>query len=356
VRVRALLTVAGIGLLATACATGSGAGPAPGTPRPSAEVPGQPGGSCSPAVQIDGFSDALDKTTFADTYVGNLSGLAVNPDGSIAALSDRSSLFTLDARTHRPIGVVGLADESGKPLDSEGLVLDRDGTLLITSEVEPSVRRYTRDGKLLGNLPVPDSVRVAPAGRATRNLTFEGLALQPDGRTLIASMEAALAGDQGNLVRFPTWTRDGGTDEFRLGVEYSYPVDPALGVSELTPTGDGRLLVLERGYVPSAGNTIRLYLADLAQATDVREVRDLTDQPPVRLIHKTLLADLVNCPSLGATAREQQANPLLDNIEGMTITSRDADGGLRLLLVSDDNQNGSQTTRLYSVTAHLPTP
>jgi len=356
VRVRALLTVAGVGLLATACATGPGAGPAPGAPRPSTQAPGQPAGSCSPAVQIDGFSDVLDKTTFADTYVGNLSGLAVNPDGSIAALSDRSSLFTLDARTHRPTGVVGLADESGKPLDSEGLVVDRDGTLLITSEVEPSVRRYTREGKLLGSLPVPDSLRVAPAGRATRNLTFEGIALQPDGRTLIASMEAALAGDQGNLVRFPTWTRVGDTDEFQLGAEYGYPVDPTLGVSELTATGDGRLLVLERGFVPSAGNTIRLYLADLTQATDVREVRDLTDQPPVRLIHKSLLADLVNCPSLGATAREQQANPLLDNIEGLTITSRDADGGLRLLLVSDDNQNGSQTTRLYSLTAHLPAP
>jgi hypothetical protein len=63
-----------------------------------------------------------------------------------------------------------------------------------------------------------------------------------------------------------------------------------------------------------------------------------------------LLADLGRCPDLGAPAKAAQANSLLDNIEGMTITGRDPVGALRLLLVSDDNQSGSQTTRLYSLT------
>ena len=35
---------------------------------------------------------------------------------------------------------------------------------------------------------------------------------------------------------------------------------------------------------------------------------------------------------------------LLDNIEGMTIMGRDK-GRLKVLLVSDDNQNAVQTTR-----------
>jgi hypothetical protein len=202
---------------------------------------------------------------------------------------------------------------------------------------------------------VPDDLRVAPAGRASVNLTFEGLTLQPGGRTLVASMEAALSGDQGNLVRFQTWTRTGDTDDFRLAAQYAYPVDPALGVSEIRATGDGRLLVLERGFIPGIGNTIRLYLSDLGQASDVGAVQDLT-QRAGRLVRKTLLADLGHCPSLGATAREEQVNPLLDNIEGLAVTGRDPAGGLRLLLVSDDNQNPAQTTRLYSLTAHLPEP
>jgi hypothetical protein len=313
-------------------------------------------------VTLDGFSDALDKTDFGGTYVGNLSALAsdgASSDSSrgIFALSDRSALFTLDATTQRPTAVVALHDEDGRALDSEGMAVEPDGTLLITSEVEPSIRHYRRDGTLLGRLPVPRPLLVAPAGRATRNLTFEGLTLQPGGRTLVASMEAALTADQGNLVRFQTWTRDGGSadnGEFRLGPQYGYRIDPATGVSDITATGDGRLLVLERGYVPGLGNSARIYLADPAHASDVSTVDRLTQGPGVQLIGKTLLVDIGRCPALGATAREPQPNPLLDNIEGMTVVGRDPDGAVHLLLVSDDNQNPEQTTRLYRLTARLP--
>lgn len=319
-----------------------------------AESRDRPVNACSPAVNIDGFSDALDKTTFDGVFVGNLSALAVDTDGHIAALGDRSSLYSLDARTRQPVGVVNLADENGQPLDSEALVIDRDGTRLITSEIEPSIRRYTRDGKIIGRLPVPDALRVAPAGRATTNLTFEGLTLRPGGRTLVASMEGALSGDGADLVRFQTWQRKGLSRDFGLSAQYAYQVDSGLGVSDITSTPDGRLLVLERGFTAGVGNTVRLYLADLRHATDVSRTETLTGRPGVRLIGKTLLADLGKCPSLGATAKQPQPNPLLDNIEGITVTGRAPGGGLRLLLTSDDNQSATQITRLYSLTATLP--
>lgn len=349
------------GVLLGSVLAGCGGNPAPARPAPgelaSPANPAPPGNAapptgdraCSPAVSIDGFSDELDETTLRDSYVGNLSALAVDQGGSILALSDRSVLFPLDPGTLRPTAATALRDEQGEPLDSEGLVVDRDGTRLVSSEVEPSVRRYAPDGALLGRLPVPAALLVAPAGRAGRNLTFEGLTLLPDGRTLVASMEGVLAGDQGNVVRFQTWTRDAG--EFTTGAQYGYPVDGGFGVSEISSTGDGRLLVLERTYLPGVGNGVRLYLADPAGAADISGVDQLgTDHRP---IGKTLLADLGRCPSLDAQARQPQPNPLLDNVEGMTIAGRDPDGALHLLLVSDDNQRPEQTTRIYRLTARL---
>lgn len=298
------------------------AGPAVAQERPQRNA-------CSPAVSLTGYSDALDKTTHDGTYVGNLSALARDGRGTVAALSDRSALFRLDARFLQPRDVIPLADENGAALDAEGLVADGDGTYLVSSETEPSVRRYSRTGEILGRLPVPDALRTAPEGRARANGSFEGLTLLPGGRTLIASMEYPLAGDPADLVRFQTWQRTGRGD-FRAGAQYTYRTDTGLGVSETTATPDGRLLVLERGFTPGVGNTVRLYLSDRPRGGTA--------------LGKTLLTDLADCPSLGATAEQPQPNPLLDNFEGMAVTGR-SKGRLDVLLVSDDNQNAVQTTR-----------
>ncbi|EDY54350.1 lipoprotein [Streptomyces sviceus ATCC 29083] len=317
-----------------------------------ASAPAPVNHACSPSVSLDRFSDVLDKTTYDGTFVGNLSALAVDRDGSLAALSDRSALFDLDERTLAPESVVPLADEKGAALDSEGLVIDKDGTRLITSETEPSIRRYSADGRILDRLPVPAALQVAPAGRATANQTFEGLTLMNGGRTLLASMEYALSGDTAGTVRFQTWTRTK-NNHFKPAAQYAYRTDAAfLGVPEVQALPDGRLLVLERGFTSGVGNTVRLYLADPRHATDTSGIENLTGQSGVRLIRKTLLTDIASCPTLGATAKQPQPNPLLDNIEGMVVTGHQKGhekgqekGRLKVLLVSDDNQNAVQTTR-----------
>ncbi|MDX2543872.1 esterase-like activity of phytase family protein [Streptomyces sp. WI04-05B] len=359
---RTLLTTVTAGLAAAGCLTAAGPANAnsPTGRASSASSDIGAGHACSPTVSLDRFSDALDKTTYDGTFVGNLSALAVDRNGDLAALSDRSSLFTLDRRTLSPTSAVPLADETGAALDSEGLVVDGDGTRLVSSETEPSVRRYSRDGRILDRLPVPDALRVAPAGRATANQTFEGLTLLPGGRTLLASMEYAISGDSTGIVRWQTWERRGGhaghagnPGSFVLGAQYAYRTDAGLGVPEVAATPDGRFLVLERGFTAGVGNTVRLYLADPRHATDTSGVENLTGQDGVRLVRKTLLADIVNCPSQGATAKQPQPNPLLDNVEGMVITGR-THGDLRVLLVSDDNQNAVQTTRFYYLRVRTP--
>jgi hypothetical protein len=167
-------------------------------------------------------------------------------------------------------------------------------------------------------------------------------------------MEGSLSGDTPGVVRLQSWQRHGGHGgrDFRLAAQYGYRTDTGLGLVETAAAPDGRLLVLERGFTAGVGNTVRLYLADLRHATDTSRVEALTGQDGVRLVRKTLLADLVDCPSLGATAKQPQPNPLLDNIEGMTVTGGSR-GALRVLLVSDDNQGATQTTRFYSLRVRL---
>ncbi|MFC5141274.1 esterase-like activity of phytase family protein [Actinomycetospora rhizophila] len=304
----------------------AGCGSAPPGPT-AATVPPAP---CSPAVAITGFSDVLDGREYGARRtwpVAGLSGLGVDRDGTLLALSDRSVLFTLDPRSREPTGATPLADERGAALDAEGLAVDADGTRLVTSENEPSVRRYDTAGRIVGRLDVPPDV----ADRAGYNASLEGVAVLAPGGPVVAAMEGALDGDDPGLRRVVSWP----------GAGWSYRPDPGLDVSELAATGDGRLLVLERSYTAGVGNTVHLALADPSRATG-------------GALPRTLLADLGACPSLGATTRQDQLNPLLDNIEGMTVLGRTGDGALRVLLVSDDNEDADQTTRLYDVVVRLP--
>lgn len=324
-----------------------GCGAAPPPPGPTAATAPSPQ-PCSPSTALVGWSDALDGQRFAGRtpqpeVVGNLSALAALPEGRVLALSDRSVLFTLDAATTRPTDAVRLADPGGKALDSESLVVDRDGSLLIGDETGPQVLRVDRDGRTLTSIPVPPNI----ATRARGNASLEGLTLSSDGRTLIASVEEPLTGDDPGLTRLVSWTRPDSSSAFAPGAQYAVPLPPGLGVSELTATGDGRLLALERGYDSSVGNTVHLVRLDPAGATDVSPVPALSPATAGTPVRATLLADLGACPSLGAGAKQPQRNPLLDNIEGMTITGRQPGGTLDLLLVSDDNDSERQLTRTY---------
>ena len=311
---------------------------------------------CSAAVAITGFSDVLDGREYGARRVWpvtGLSGLAVDRDGALLALGDRSVLFTLDPRARHPLGATPLADEDGRPLDAEGLAVDVAGTRLVTSETEPSVRRFDADARLVGHLDVPPALAVAPAGRATRNKTLEGIAVLAPGGPVIGAMEGPLAGDDPHVRRFPTWVGPA------PGPQYAYRPDEGLDVSDLAATGDGRLLVLERSYTSGVGNAVHLALADPRGAADVTTVPSLPDPSSAggpAPISRSLLADLGTCPTLGATAQQTQTNPLLDDIEGMTVLGGTPDGALRILLVSDDNQDAAQTTRLYDLVVRLPAP
>ncbi len=257
----------------------------------------------------------------------------------------------LDDAAVRGVTLLRRADGTpytGADFDGEGLVVEG-RTLLASSETEPTIRRFRRsDGRQVGELPVPARFQVAPAGEAARNQTFEALTATPDGKTVYAGMEGALSADgQGNnrVLRY-----DGGVPT----AQYAYRTDPALGLVELVALGGDQLLSLERGFTAGVGNTVRVFRVSATGVPDVTSTPSLASvTDPRSFLGKELLFDLVDCPPSGATAKQPQPNPLLDNVEGMALGGW-LPGGRRVLhLVSDDNGNPVQITRLYTLGVKL---
>ena len=328
---------------------------------------------CASGVDFLGFSDALNKRTYEGTSVGGLSALAYDRrrGGVYYSLVDNGPVPASEARFYtlrlpmrggmlgapEILDVTTLKDASGQPFtasnfDGEGLTPTRDGDLLASSETEPSIRRFSLDGELLEELPVPQKFRVAPEGQAQRNQTFESLALSPNNRSLFTAVEGPLApdgttaGGEGRIriLRY----EDSGPGGFIPAEEFFYLADPGLGVVEIVALSEDELLVLERGFRSGVGNTVRVFRVSLDGAGDVSDEPSLA-APGLEPAQKELLVDLADCPSSGATTPGTQPNPLLDNFESLTLGPRLPGGRWSLLLQSDDNFSAGQVTRVVAL-------
>lgn len=321
---------------------------------------------CAPGIELLGYSDALDKQQFNKTNIGGLSGLAYDQSQDrYYSLVDNerdtpARFYTLrlpltDGHPGTPevLAVTTLLNPSGTPytgrnFDGEALVLLANGDLLIASETEPSIRRFTSDGHEIASLPVPARFGVQPRGEATDNLTFEALALSADQRTLYAGMEGPLAPDGLTAqlqprLRILQYTLQ---PTAQVVAQYYYLAEPAQGIADMLWLSPTELLILERGFISNLGNTIRLFRVDLRNAQDVTNRTTLADHDLTPL-PKQLLVDLGQCPAGGAKHPGRQQNPLLDNIESVALGPVLADGRQTLLLQSDDNFGADQVTRFY---------
>ncbi len=341
-----------------------------------AKPPGSEAPNCATGVDFLGFSDALNKRSFEGTEVGGLSALAYDKRRDVYySLVDNgpedsspARFYTLRAPVDRSgleepeiLDVTLLRDASGEPFtaenfDGEGITLARKGELLVSSETEPSIYRFSRNGQLLDELTVPDKFLVAPDGEAQPNRAFESLDLSPNGQSLFTAVEGPLASDgqteEGrNRIRILRY-EDRGPNGFEPAEEFFYLTEPGQSVVEIVSLSERELLVLERSFVSGDGNTIRIFRVSLKNAGDVSDESTLTDSG-LEPVDKELLIDLADCPSAGATTPGTQENPLLDNYESLELGPRLPGGRRTLLLQSDDNFNDVQVTRLVALGARL---
>jgi hypothetical protein len=253
--------------------------------------------------------------------------------------------YTYDASTRLPF------DPNG--VDTEGLVVARDGSFWLVEEYSPSLLHVSRQGKVLAryvprglgltgtDYPVYETLPAIFALRK-QNRGFEGLAISADGRTLYTSVQSPLSnptkatGEASRTIRFLTIsTRTG-----RPTGEYVYRMQPvaeyepdgaqdAMKISGLVALGRNRLLVDER-----TDKVAKLYVADFRRASNVLGSSwDLASTAPsleslaslpssVRAARKSLLLDLSTVPGIPG------------KIEGIAVR------GSRTVTVVSDNDFG----------------
>ena len=179
---------------------------------------------------------------------------------------------------------------SGNPLDArfdpESIRVSNDGaSVFISDEYGPYVRQFDRaTGQLIKTFALPanlDVANVSPVGATeiagnvsgrTANKGMEGLAITPDGKTLVGIMQAALIQDtpaSGNgPLRIVTIDIATGTTH-----EYAYTLTNGSGVSEIIAINDHEFLVDERdGKGLGDGSNAKykqIFRIDIAGATDV---------------------------------------------------------------------------------------
>lgn len=202
---------------------------------------------------------------------------------------------------------------SGNPkdarLDSEGMRLSNDGlSVFISDEYGPYVYQFDRfTGVRLRSFQLPSSFFVSnlsPVGSTeisgntsgrTANKGMEGLAITPDGRTLVGIMQNALIQDANEgatkLLRIVTMDIASG----RTTHQFAYLLTAGSGVSEIVALNSHEFLVDERdGNGRANGNnakTKQLFKIDLSNAVDVSEMDGPTAS--THAVAKTLFLDIV---------------------------------------------------------------
>lgn len=231
-------------------------------------------------------------------------------------------------------------------------------TLLWTSEgdkqlgIDPSVREIKLDGTFIRELPTLPMFKIKAGDNGPRdNLTFEGMSLTVDGKGLWVSMEAPLYEDgaaptvdsAGGPARFTLYHANSGNPIRQIAyIPDAIPLRPTEkgeadnGVPEILMMDQFRMLVLERSYSPGSGNSLRVYVIDTRDGTDVLNLPALKPGQYTPVTKRLL----VNFDTLGLKK--------LDNTEGMTFGPRLPNGNRTLVFVSDDNFRKSQITQFVA--------
>lgn len=293
-------------------------------------------------------------------------------------------------------------------LDSEAIRVAPDGSTWVSDEYGPYILHFNKQGQEIGRLPLPagwqvanqsqtalptsgfegptnttpfsttgEAVPVNYTGRTT-NRGMEGLAITPDGKTLVGMMQSSLIQDGGLLGSSCRIVVYDLTNQSAAPKQYLYYIDSAsTPISELLAVNNHQFLVDERNSSAGTNGIKKLYMFDLNQATPPTDLTNTsysgttatngllqaqatsaagntgaytngTPPPGVTPLAKTLFANIgsilntANTNAIAATGTGIFSNSngggaqLPDKIEGYAW-GPDLPDGRHLLLATNDN-------------------
>ncbi|MBW1297536.1 esterase-like activity of phytase family protein [Aquimarina litoralis] len=239
-------------------------------------------------------------------------------------------------------------------IDLEAIRIFEENKLIFTSEgsikedYNPSVFITDSLGNYLENIKLPSYFLVNKNSENTprHNGVFEGLAPDISNSGYWISMELPLELDG----KEPTFQSSGAPVRIthfdintrKTDFQFTYPLDKLTkdpkekfgvnGVTDLLQLSKNKFIIIERGYAAgygTQGNTVRLYLADLKNATNTLGFDKLKNQK-YQVAKKQLLFDF-------ESVRSKLTNHIVDNIEGITLGPILSNGNQSLILIADNN-------------------
>lgn len=232
---------------------------------------------------------------------------------------------------------------------SEGeRIINTKDTILIN----PSINVIDEKGILRSSFVLPQNLIMQSIEKGPRqNGVLEGMTFAEKNKYLFVNLEEPLYEDGPRAEIFPNKAL---VRFYKFNVktkkniaQYAYELDPVAykptpsngfivnGIPDILYFRNNKILVIERSF--STGRlpcTIKIFIADFSNATDIRENKSLINNTQIIVAPKKLLLDL---ESLGI---------FVDNIEGVTFGPRLKNNHQTLLFIADNNFNPIQRSQV----------
>lgn len=305
------------------------------------------------------YNAAVDDTTSFQARMHEID-LAIS-GSTVTPTVIKTTLFSNEAGvplTGLSSGFDATNSSASSRFDPEGVRVSRDGqSVFVSDEYGPFVYQFDRNtGRRIRVLNVPAKFKIAvPNSRGATEISgntngrvsnrgMEGLAITPDGSTLVGIMQNPLAQDGGRNglnIRMLVIDLASGTSK-----ELIYPLDNrSYGVNELVAINSTEFLAVERdGAAGAAAVAKRVYKINIAGATDVSAIATLplTGLPMGTVAaSKSLFLDLLN-PAFGLAGAS-----FPEKIEGLAIGPALPDGRLTLIVTNDNDFLAANPNNFY---------